>query len=178
MKALVFKPVRAAASLALIGISIAAITNCTPAYDCVTIGCSSGTTIKASFSLPPSTFEGATFTLCLNGVCSSGVLAPIDGGVHVSSALNVVMTGALYDQSVSLSVDGGGTDVEFAFFSSARESDGGYTTFSLQDGDTYEVKIVGVDNSTILDATQSVTYAMPGGQCGPNCQNADIKVTP
>jgi hypothetical protein len=163
---------RIATSIALVVISIAAI-DCTPEAICPAVGCYSGATIDASFPLPPSTFDGATFTLCFNGACSSGVLAPVDGGIQVGNPQTVVLSGALSNQNVGLSVDGGGTDVEFDFgsFNSAK-------TFSVQDGDIYEVKIVAADGSMILDATRTATYTTADEKCSPACHTATIKVTP
>ncbi|MEO7109622.1 MAG: hypothetical protein ABI183_04205 [Polyangiaceae bacterium] len=165
--------VKAIAALGGCLVGAVLLLDCTPEPICPAIGCYSGATIDASFPLPPSTFDGATFTLCLNGVCSSGVLAPVDGGIQMNNPQTVVLSGALGDQSVGLSVDGGGTDVGFEFgsFNSTKP-------YSVHDGDIYEVKIEGADASTILDVTRTATYTTPDEKCSPACHSATIRVTP
>jgi hypothetical protein len=160
---------RFAKSIAVVGISIAAIavTNCTSTADCPALGCTNGATIRAAFSVPPSTFDGATFTLCFNGSCSLG-FALVDGGSQAPGG-DVQLVGSPND--VEISADGGGTNVEFDFS----------TRFSVKNGDTYEVKIVAADGTVLLNATKSATYPpvqSDGSDCTLACQEATIDVTP
>jgi hypothetical protein len=158
---------RVAKSIVAVAICVAAI-DCTPAYDCPALGCTNGAVIKAAFSVPPSTFDGATFTLCFNGSCSVG-FASVDGGSQAPGG-DVQLVGSPND--VEISANGAGTNVEFDFS----------TRFTVHDGDIYEVKIVAANGTVLLDATKSATYAAPlqsdGSECTLGCQTATIDVTP
>ncbi len=115
--------------------------------------------------MPPSTFDGATFTLCFNGSCSIG-FALVDGGSQAPGG-GVQLVGSSSD--VEISADGGGTHAEFDFTAE----------YGVHDGDIYEVKIVAANGTVLLDATKSATYPPVPDGSGCTCgQPATIDVTP
>ena len=160
--------------LAFFGATTAAAlaTNACSSKSCTLVGCQSGAAITVH---PPAgaSLTGATFAICLNGKCSSGIAGGGEGGA-ASDPSHIVMNGDVGIQTADVS----GGNVTFVY----SEDESNPATKIHTSGDTYRVSIIGADKSTIVDATRTVTYpntSQPNGpDCDPTCHNATVDVAP
>jgi hypothetical protein len=184
---------RVGKSIAFVGISIAAVASahCNLSKECSLVGCEDGAQISVHLGLAPKDLVGSTFTVCRNGVCSSGVLTPYDAGPAYANYLGgIFLNGALFEHDLDFRDEpDGGEEADFEVQSDFElEPDGAVATLangalarpSIQDGDVYEVKIVASNGTTIFDATHTATYAtlQPNGpDCDPTCHIATIDIS-
>jgi hypothetical protein len=165
--------------------ALAGATNCALSKTCTDVGCSDGATVNANLPLGRQALYGATFTACFNATCATAVFGPplTDGGpTYTFDDHFLALTGPLSNQYLRFDDDeSGGTAVQFQLNPYLLESDGGVDILSVHDGDSYTMKIVGADGSTILDATRTTSYMSyqpNGADCDPTCHEAEIDVTP
>lgn len=149
-------------------------------FRCTLIGCVSGAVITAQLPVGAQSLGGAMFSLCLNGICSTGVLpAGSNNGLRELS-----LEGSLYQQKVELLDDSdGGVAARFSFQGDeiqldgavVQALDGGAAMQPLHDGDVYVVTIIAANGTTLGRIETAVTYStfQPNGpRCDPICYSA------
>lgn len=159
-------------AFALLASAIGLATNACSTKSCTLVGCQSGAAITVH-PAAGAALTGATFAICLNGKCSSGVAGGGEAG-PASDPSHIVMNGDVGIQTADVS----GSNVVFDY----REDESNPATKIHTSGDTYRVSIIGADKSTLVDATRTVTYpntSQPNGpDCDPTCHNATVDVAP